>query len=586
VSRALLALSLLLASPALAAEDPVSQKFSRAEFYLGNGQAPEAVMELRAAAALLDKNDPRMLEYFTRLGMVYLDKHDLANAQEAFVSAIQTAENLSLSNSFLADAYAGIGFCLMEKARYTRAANFFRRGLDLGPSPEVRRRVEKGMSASLSRLGEDESSEEAGPVFQVGRIVFYGNRTDESLLRRHLPFTEGESIDARDLAVARGALYRMNLFKSVEVATASVTGIGTEVAITVKDGWYVIPFPVFAGGAGKGRGGLMIEERNAFYQAETITFAALTGPSGRRVALAGSEEGWSALISRERRSFTERLYADGAYSTTAGLSAPLDEDHVEGFGAVSNSYAKTSNDVVLSVEAPIIPYLWAEVGLHRAMVGYGAPTILGVPGDAGKEGTVFIGAKFGPGQNTEAGFGLGAILGFGLANLSERLRLQRERLFFSGGIRGSQARKWTASSFNYGVVVGQAQATYLSGRQGLTLAAAGGHGYNLPANKLLATGRLSALQGLYAREFRGDSVLGGSLAYGRRIWVTRMGFCQAEIFAELARAWTHDIGREKRGVGANLFYSFWRFPLPLGISYTYSLDDRNSQFSGAIGGRF
>ena len=42
----------------------------------------------------------------------------------------------------------------------------------------------------------------------------------------------------------------------------------------------------------------------------------------------------------------------------------------------------------------------------------------------------------------------------------------------------------------------------------------------------------------------------------------------------------------KTGAGASFWYKFWRFPLPLGFSSTYSFDDHDPQVSAALGGRF
>jgi hypothetical protein len=109
---------------------------------------------------------------------------------------------------------------------------------------------------------------------------------------------------------------------------------------------------------------------------------------------------------------------------------------------------------------------------------------------------------------------------------------------------------------------------------------------SLPDNQLLATGRMTALQGTYSREYRGPTAAGASLSYGKRLGTLRWGSLQGLIFAEEARAWFHDVSRDKNGVGVSMFFTFFRFPLPLGVSYTYSLDDHNGTVSGAIGGRF
>ncbi len=583
--RRFLLAALVCATPLRAQDDAASLHLRRAEHFVEEGDAGQEIMELRAAQLLLAEKDQRQAEILERLGMAYLSEGDQADAHDAFIGALEAARALGVQNAFVADAYAGIGFCLTADAHYERAGEYLRKSLALGPSPELRPRVERALAKSQERLGFDEARADVGPDFRVDKITFKGNRTDADVLRRQLPFSEGATINARELAAAKGALYRLELFKSVEVSTAPAD-VGAEVIFTVKDGWYVIPFPVAAFGAGHGRGGLLIEERNFRRRAESADLAVLSGAGGRRAALSAAQEGWSARFSTERRDFTERVYADGAFSATPGPGAPLDENNPTRFGFIADSYGKHTQDVVLSAEGPLGRGLSGEVGFDHGSVRYDAPSP-SVPGDDGKkEGNAFAALKYGaPERRT---LDLGAILGFGMAGVDERSRpLRRPAFSSSGEARLIQARKWTASSQPYGIGLLRWQTTLAwGGHQAVSLSLAAGHGYSLPPDKALATGRLTALQGVYAREFRGDSAGGASLSYGRRLWSSRLGYLQAGAFIEDARAWFHPLARDKQGAGASLYYRFWRFPLPLGLNYTYSLDDRNSQIAGGVAGRF
>lgn len=558
--------------------DAVDEQFRRAHVLTEEGRASDAIMELRTAALAMMPGDPRLIIYYERLGLLYLSGHEVESAQESFQAAARLGGR--------GDAHAGIGLCWLENGRYFKASQVLADALTMeNLTPQLRRRAEKGLTLSLERLGQDESLDELAPAFRVSKIVFQGHRTEEALLRRRLPFREGESIDARSLETAKAALHRMNLFKSVEVSTTAALD-GAEVLFIVRDGWYVLPFPLLAVGAGSGRGGLLLEERNYFRQAESLSLAVVSGKSGRRVALAGEAEGWSARVSRERRDFTERLYGDGGFGTASGLGEPLVESDPPRYGLVGASYRKRTDDVIVAVEAPL-RRLWAvEGGFTRATVGYGAASPV-VPPDAGKQGNVFAALKYGA-RETREGAGLGAILGFGMAGLTERLRPLRRPQWASGGeLRLLQARSLTGSSTVYGGIQARWQTSYAWGaHQSVSLSVAGLHGYGLPASRLWATGRQTALQGTYAREFRGQSAGGVSVAYNRRLRATRLGLWQAGVFAEDARAWFDRRGRDKMGLGATFFYRFWRFPLPLGVGYTYSLDDSQGQVSAAIGGRF
>ncbi|MBI3551695.1 MAG: hypothetical protein HY077_04195 [Elusimicrobia bacterium] len=574
----------LAPAPDAPASDPIAARFSRAQRFLDDGRPDGAVQELRAAERELRADDPRRLEAYERLGMVYVAAHEWEPAHGAFLQALSAARDLGLQGPLLADSYAGIGFCLAAQTKYFRAAQYLRRGLEMGPDAEVRRRAAGELSACLSRVGEDQELDDFGPEFTVTKITINAKWTEDFIIMRRIPFRVGDSINGRDLALARAALYRMNLFKAVEVSTAPLEG-GAAVTVSVKDGWYVLPFPLISAGAGSSRFGAIIEARNVFSQAESMDLQILRGKSGSRTALGGDWEGWSGRFERTRQAYSENIYADGGYSAIGGLGTPLDANNFSQFGEIVDSYGKTTDDTILSVERAFSRRWSVEGGFDRGTVGYNSPGPF-VPPDAGKQGNIFAAVKYG--GLREGTLGLGGILGFGDAGLEERLKpMRRPQWGNTGEFRVIEAGRGSRSSFGYGEFLVHLQTSYSWGfYETISLTAAGGHGASLPDSKLLATGRTTALQGTYSREFRGPTAAGASLGYGRRLAANRWGAFQGGVFAEDARAWFHNTSKDKQGLGVSLYFRFWRFPLPLGVSYTYCLDDRNGLVSGAIGGRF
>ena len=85
---------------------------------------------------------------------------------------------------------------------------------------------------------------------RIAKIIFHGNRTAENILRKHLPFSEGDALGASTLQDAKAGLWDMRQFKQVEVSSAALPGDSAEVDITVADGWYLLPLPFFSGGSG------------------------------------------------------------------------------------------------------------------------------------------------------------------------------------------------------------------------------------------------------------------------------------------------------------------------------------------------
>ncbi len=427
---------------------------------------------------------------------------------------------------------------------------------------------------------------------RIERITFQGNRTEEKVLRKHLGITEGDPLTPLTLKSAQTALWDMRQFKTVEVSSAALPGGNAEIDIKVKDGWYLLPFPFFTGGSGGGRGGLLLFSKNVFRQAESIMASASSGAAGTSGALALQREGWSVRAIAGRRDISERKYADGAFSADSGYGSPPDEKDPSRYGPVAESYGKTADETTISVGLPLaggsarFPRLSAAFGWNRSRIGYSDPAPAR-PGDPGEQGQAFVSVKAGR-DGAGAADSVGAIFGFGLADMERRLApLSAAAFTSSAGISYHRGAAWTGSDYGYAYFLAQCNGSLAWGaHHSLSLRLAGGHGDGLPPNRLLATGRETGLSGSYAREYRGDSAAGASLVYSRQFRTTRRGAWQGALFAEAARAWGGGTAGSKEGAGASFWYKFWRFPLPLGISATYSFDDRDTQVSAALGGRF
>ncbi len=425
---------------------------------------------------------------------------------------------------------------------------------------------------------------------RIVSISFHGNRTDESVLRNRLPVKEGDALRPWSLAAVRRSLYGLRLFKDVEVSSEAVSG-GAGINVRLKDGDYLIPVPMLGGGSGGRRAGLALFSRNLFRKAESLTAAGFSGDNGGSLMFMGALEGWSAQAFYSRGSGEEFHYADGAYTSASMFRKTSDANAVAKFGAVADSYSRTSTRASFALGFPLSPAsrdggLTGRVGWQPGKTAYGDVTAGGSP-SGGRDGQVFAELRAGARAGTFAD-GIGALLGFGLADLGERLKpLPRHVMALGGSLAFYRGDAWTGSDTAYSYAAASGRWSLMWGaRNSLQFSAGLSGGRDLPPGRLVATGRELGLQGEYAREFRGQSGAGASVSYSRPLTVSFRGILQGGVFAETAGAWGAGEGGSKRGAGAYLFYRFWRFPLPLGLSYTYSFDDSDSQITGAIGGRF
>jgi hypothetical protein len=436
-------------------------------------------------------------------------------------------------------------------------------------------------TAAAARLRADDGSP---PV--VERIEFVGNRTDEWILRRRLPFSEGQTLPPDGLDRARRALSDMRLFKQVFVSSAPAEGGGALVTVALDDGWYLIPFPFYASGSGGGRGGMVLAERNIFRRAESLTAAGFSGGGGEHESAAAACEGWSLQVSRSRRRFEERVYSDGGFTSTAGLRRPSDESDPSRAGTVLFEGERKSDEGRIAVSFPL-PGLRGTAGWEPARIRQAVPAGGSAATREERVGQAVLGLRAGAEARENFMGDLGNLLGFGLAGLEDRLKPLPHPVGRIGfGATLTRGAAWTGSErpYTYGLATVSASRSW-GKRNNLSFTLAGGRGHDLPEARKLATGPQLGMIGQYAREFRGRGALAAGTSFSRPLSTTKRGIWQGMVFVEAARAWDGR-GRDKAGAGASVFYRFWRFPLPLGVTVTRSLDDQDTQVSAAVGGRF
>lgn len=109
---------------------------------------PQAEKELADVAPLLEPDDPRRVQRLQLLGDLHRRQTRLREAKAAYTEALTLAIRLGLRNVYAADAYAGMGHCLVAEKNDDLALRFFEKALETGASGETA----KGVQAELARL--------------------------------------------------------------------------------------------------------------------------------------------------------------------------------------------------------------------------------------------------------------------------------------------------------------------------------------------------------------------------------------------------------------------------------------------------
>lgn len=130
--------------PVKSEEETVSpeEHFMRAGVLIVAKSYSSANDELAAALAMLASEDRRRVRYFVLMGNIAMDENDAAAAQSFYSDALKLGASLGLSDPSVAEAYAGMGFCLAAQGNKLFAIRYLEKALEFNPPPQTRQAVE------------------------------------------------------------------------------------------------------------------------------------------------------------------------------------------------------------------------------------------------------------------------------------------------------------------------------------------------------------------------------------------------------------------------------------------------------------
>jgi len=424
---------------------------------------------------------------------------------------------------------------------------------------------------------------------QINKIFFSDNRVSESTLRTIIPIKEGDELTQRAIEETYDALYSMKLFKSVAISTSTAGEGLADVKIVAKDGWYLLPLPFAVSGQGGGSAGIFVISRNIFRKAESVSVSGATGGTGGAAAVFLEKDGRSLNIFHSERSAEEGIYTDGGYSSVQNMHESDNADFFSKYGTLAALYKRRQQTNSISIGFPLLRRR-KITGLSGRLSCIGEKNTYntGQQELLGGGRTSRVSLEINAGGSGEKRDDLGVIFGMGLADMHKRLQQRtKTKNMWGGGLSVSNAGAWTRSDYAFSKAALSLDNSTVWGRENrLSLRCSAALSANAPENQLPATGRETGLMGQYAREFRAPRMTSYNALFSKPIIRSKRGILQAAIFVETAFDPADYSATVQKGAGFSLYYRFWRFPLPLGLSQTYSFRDRNLQVSAAIGGRF
>ncbi len=442
-------------------------------------------------------------------------------------------------------------------------------------------------AASMAAANEFSSIEEG----TVRRIDIETTRVRESVVRRELTFGEGDRLSDDDIQKSRRNLHRLNLFKTLSIESVADPDTGEiDVSISGEDGWFMLPWPMAGSRGGTRYAMLALMELNYFRRAEGMALMGMIRDDELSGLFAFSVPDYSVMIGSFAASLREYAYRDGGFNVKDFENATDGEDAGD-FGEIVNSYERETRHDNIQVVFPAGPDWRLVLGGSLVEISYDDAVQPELVEDE-KSRILSVSLQYGKGDDTSPGPAMigmfGRIFGLGMAAVEDELQPTRQtETHWGGRMSLDYAPEWLGSDREYVKLGGRLdRRTIFRDRSRLSLFTHCTWTSAAPDGQLPSTNRGHGLRGVYAREYRGDTLVSAGISYQRPFWTTRIGSLSANIFSEYAAAWFDGGYGAKEGVGLSLAYRFWRFPLPLGMGYTYSLDDRNGQYSFAMGGMF
>lgn len=126
-----------------AAADTPETRFAEAQRLMDAKDWAAADGALEGAAALLGPDDARRVLYLERKGTLALSRGDAASGRAYFAESLKAAGRLGVGGRHVADAYEGMGRCLLAQGDLDYAARFLRKSFEVEPSLRVKKLLEE-----------------------------------------------------------------------------------------------------------------------------------------------------------------------------------------------------------------------------------------------------------------------------------------------------------------------------------------------------------------------------------------------------------------------------------------------------------
>ncbi len=413
---------------------------------------------------------------------------------------------------------------------------------------------------------------------QVHNVTAQTTRMSEDTLRKRFHLKPGDLFTPQLYQKAQEDLHKLRVFKTLEFAKKEYKH-GIDIHIKADDRPYVFPM-AFALSGKKRSAGLSLTSGNLFKQGETLFLFAGGGRDGFATHAGLSLGNDLFYVGYQHLNFEQNFYKNRWTSSPSVFSAADDKGkHLSSL--IGRVRGKQDNFVFT------YRHKFSNVWSFSVTPEYEYYRYKNNALDSRNHSHISFGLQYA--DDIRPGMNMGALSGIGLSDKEQALRdLPRVRMGKLAEISYTTGGSWTGSDYHINKIALSGELLWeLKSRHLITLFAKAQRAFDAPFSNQIESSDLLFGMGIYDREQRGKGGISTGVSATYFFIRNKTGLLSLTPFYELAYITSGGNSYlPHSGVGAELTYRLWRFPLPMSINFTQNVDDGTHHIGFKVGGRF
>lgn len=413
---------------------------------------------------------------------------------------------------------------------------------------------------------------------EVRHVTAETTRMTEDTLKKRFQLKPGDSFTEEIYQKAQEDLHKLRVFKTLEFLEEKHKD-GVDIHIKADDRSYVFPM-AFALSGKKRSAGVSLFSGNILKQGESAFIFVGGGRDGFATNGGIAVGDHAVFVGYSHLNFEQSFYENG-WMSRPGVFSSADDKGKHNAALLGTVHGK-QDDLLLSYRRKVARMWSVSLTPQYEYYEYEGGVL-----DSGNHSHVSVGVHYV--DDIRPGMNMGALSGLGLSDKKQALRdLPRVRTGKLAEVIYTAGGTWTGS--DYEIQKLSWNGTYLwelKDRHILTVFAKAQRAFKAPFSNQVESSDLLFGLGIYDREQRGKGGVSAGVSFTYFILRNQTGLLSLMPFYEQAYITSGGHSYQPHsGVGAMLSYRLWRFPLPVGVSFTQNINDGTHHVGFRIGGHF